>query len=234
MSKLVKTNIAWADYTWNPWQGCHKVSEACKNCYMFRDKERFGQDPNVVVRSKPSTFNKPYKIPDGSWVFTCSWSDFFIKEADDWRADAWKVIRETPKLKYLVLTKRIDRFWDSIHGVPDDWGKENYGHVWLGVTAGNQDEANKAIPLLLKIKAVSPWLKVFVSVEPMIGKVDLTKIIYKPSVPDYLQGEDITIQIDALTGNFDDGIDSGVSTKLDWVIVGVRVDQKPDLPILIG
>ncbi len=57
-----KTKIAWTEYTWNPFHGCHKVSEGCKYCYMFRDKERYGQDPNKVVKSAKSVFNKPLKI----------------------------------------------------------------------------------------------------------------------------------------------------------------------------
>ena len=83
------TGIAWCDATWNPWQGCHKVSEGCKNCYMFRDKKRYGQDPNTVVRSADATFCKPLtwaknreKYASINRVFTCSWSDFFIPEAD--------------------------------------------------------------------------------------------------------------------------------------------------------
>jgi len=79
------SKIEWTQHTWNPWQGCHKVSSGCKNCYMFREKIRYGQEPNVVIRSKDVTFNAPRKWRDRAFVFTCSWSDFFIEEADAWR-----------------------------------------------------------------------------------------------------------------------------------------------------
>jgi len=31
----IETRVTWADITWNPWQGCHKVSTECANCYTF-------------------------------------------------------------------------------------------------------------------------------------------------------------------------------------------------------
>lgn len=65
------TGIEWTDATWNPWQGCHKVSPGCKVCYMFRDKKRYGQDPNTVKRSK-TVFHAPLGWADGKRVFTCS------------------------------------------------------------------------------------------------------------------------------------------------------------------
>ena len=92
-----KTGIAWTDATWNCWQGCHKVSAGWKNCYMFSEKTRYGQNPNVVVRSNPVTFNAPLrwaknpeKYPDIKYIFVDSWSDFFIEEADPWREEAWE------------------------------------------------------------------------------------------------------------------------------------------------
>src|SRR3990167_11527130 len=104
-----KTHINWTEATWNPWHGCIKVSPGCKNCYMYREKNRYGQDPAVVVRSKPATFNAPLKWKEPARVFTCSWSDFFIKQADPWRDEAWDIIYQTPHLTYLILTKRPER-----------------------------------------------------------------------------------------------------------------------------
>src|ERR1039458_4146588 len=96
-----KTGIAWTDATWNCWQGCHKVSAGCKNCYMFSEKTHYGQNPNVVMRSNPVTFNAPLrwaknpeKYPGIKFIFVCSWSDFFIEEADPWREEAWDIRSE--------------------------------------------------------------------------------------------------------------------------------------------
>ena len=157
------TGIAWTNKTWNPWQGCHKVSSGCANCYMFSEKKRYGQDPAMVVRSKPPTFNAPKKWKDPALVFTCSWSDFFIEEADAWRPEAWEIIRATPHLTYQVLTKRPERI--AAH-LPSGWPFPN---VWLGVTTEHQEAADARVPLLLQTEAAVR----FVSCEPLVGRVVL-------------------------------------------------------------
>ena len=183
-----KTGIAWTDHTWNPWQGCHKVSPGCENCYMFRDKRRYGQDPENVHRSSVAIFNAPLKwsknadaalLPHGERVFTCSWSDFFVKEADGkWRDDAWQIIRQTPNLIYQILTKRPQRIEKCLPADSDpdsDWGKQGYQNVWLGVTCENQTDADRRIPLLIQI----PAAKRFLSCEPLLGPgpLDLTRYL---------------------------------------------------------
>src|ERR1700678_4420763 len=98
-----KSNIEWTEATWNPWHGCHKISAGCKNCYMFAEKKRYGQDPDVVVRSK-TTFHDPLRWREPKLIFTCSWSDFMIEEADSWREEAYGIMRITPRHTYQVLT----------------------------------------------------------------------------------------------------------------------------------
>ena len=158
-----ETEIAWTDHTWNPWQGCRPVSPGCTNCYMYREKRRFKQDPATVIRSSRATFNAPLRWKDPAKVFVCSWSDFFIDEADQWRPAAWEIMRKTQHLTYQVLTKRPENIAGRL---PDGWPFLN---VWLGVTAENQDMADARIPVLMEHDAA----KHFVSIEPMIGPVDL-------------------------------------------------------------
>lgn len=157
-----KTAIAWTDHTWNPWRGCRKVSAGCRNCYMFRDQIRYGKDPREIVRAADKTFDAPLKWNGPPLVFTCSWSDFFIEDADKWRPAAWDIIRNTPHLTYQILTKRIHNVRDRL---PEDWPLSN---VWLGVTAENQQAADIRIPELLTI----PAAKRFVSAEPLLGPID--------------------------------------------------------------
>jgi protein gp37 len=109
-----ESKIEWTEATWNPWHGCHKVSQGCKNCYMFRDKARYGQDPNVVVRSK-TKFYDPLKWTEPRTIFTCSWSDFFIEESDAWRDEAFAIMALTPQHTYQVLTKRAERMRDYMN-----------------------------------------------------------------------------------------------------------------------
>lgn len=157
------TNIAWTDATWNPWHGCEKVSPGCKHCYMYREKQRYGQDPRNVTRSK-TTFRAPLKWTKPARVFTCSWSDFFIEEADPWRDEAWEIIRQTPHLTYQILTKRPERMAGRL-----PWTTEPWPHVWLGVSVEDQANADARIPLLLD----TPAAVRFLSVEPLLAAVDL-------------------------------------------------------------
>jgi len=160
-----QTQIGWTEATWNPWHGCIKISPGCKNCYMYRDKERYGQDPRKVVRSK-TTFTDPLKWKEPRVVFTCSWSDFFIAEADEWREDAWDIIRNTPQHTYQILTKRPERIADHL---PSDWDRQDrWKHVCLGVSCENQETADERIPILLQTPASVHW----VSAEPLLGPID--------------------------------------------------------------
>ncbi|MBR0263845.1 MAG: DUF5131 family protein [Prevotella sp.] len=34
---------------WNLWHGCHKKSEGCQHCYVFRRDAEFEKDSNVVT-----------------------------------------------------------------------------------------------------------------------------------------------------------------------------------------
>jgi protein gp37 len=162
------TGIAWTQKTWNCWQGCHKVSPGCKHCYMYSEKIRYGQKPDVVVRSKPPTFLAPLKWNEPALVFTCSWSDFFLEEADEWRDEAFDVIRKTPHLTYQILTKRPERI-DACR--PGDWPFPN---VWLGVSAENQETLDARIPLLLE----TPAAVRFLSLEPLLASVKLAHGVY--------------------------------------------------------
>ncbi len=160
-----KSNISWTDATWNPWRGCRKVSTGCKHCYMFRQQKQYGRDPHTVVRSK-TTFRDPLKWREPQKVFVCSWSDFFIEEADDgWRAEAWDVMRQAPQHTYILLTKRPERI---IECLPGDWST-GWPNVWLGVSVEDQTVADERIPVLLGVPAAVRWL----SCEPLLGPINL-------------------------------------------------------------
>ncbi len=202
----LNSGISWTDHSWNPWQGCRKVSPGCLHCYMYRDKHRFGHDPETVVRSKPATFAAPLKWKEPAKVFVCSWSDFFIEDADAWRDEAWEIMRRTPHLTYMLLTKRAENIKDRL---PPDWPMKN---VWLGVTAENQETANKRIPLLLDIPAVCR----FVSVEPMISPVSLSAWMwesyeYRDRLNGYLSGDDGDVCVVS---------SCRPSGKIGWIICG--------------
>lgn len=158
------SKIQWTNHTWNPWTGCKHVSEGCDNCYMFRDMSRWGRKGGNITRTTPATFNKPLSYKEPAMVFTCSWSDFFIEQADVWRADAWDIIRRTPHLIYQILTKRPERIKECL---PPDWGT-GYPNVWLGVTCENQATYNTRWPILSQIPA---FIR-FISFEPLLEIIE--------------------------------------------------------------
>jgi len=167
------TGISWTDHTWNPWQGCTRVSPGCANCYMFAEREgRFGIPSGTVVRSSPATFRKPLSK---AWstpakVFTCSWSDWFHPGADEWRPEAWEVIRQSPHLTFQILTKRPKRILEHL---PSDWG-DGWRNVWLGVSVESQQFMQRAWVL-----ADVPAAVRFVSAEPLLGPLQFEPRVIK-------------------------------------------------------
>jgi len=186
------SKIQWTEATWNPWRGCHKVSAGCKYCYMFRTMNRWHQDGNVPVRSK-TTFRDPLKWKEPKLIFTCSMSDWFVEEADEWRPEAWDIIRQTPHHTYQILTKRPERILECL---PGDWG-DGWPNVWLGVSVEDQQSANTRIPLLLMVPAVVHYL----SCEPLLSAVDLAMVD---------QNKHFWLPDPAIPG----------ATAIDWVIIG--------------
>lgn len=162
-----KTGIEWTDSTWNPWMGCTKVSQGCKNCYMFREQERYGHDPSTLRRSK-TTFEDPLKWKDPRRIFVCSWSDFFHEDVPwEWRKEAYDIMFECSHHTFLILTKRP---WEIGRYMSYDWW-EIVDNAWLGITAENQETFIKRMPYLAKI----PAAKKFVSAEPLLGMLDISQ-----------------------------------------------------------
>lgn len=172
------TEIAWCDSTFNPWWGCTKVSPGCDNCYAERDSNRWspGLWGVTAARRKMSDqyWRQPYQwnlkaIKEGTRprVFCASMGDVFDNHPDVLfsRNHLWAVIRETQHLDWLILTKRIG---NAVHMLPEDW-EDGYANVWLGISVVNQAEADRDIPKLLK----TPAALRFLSVEPMLGRIDL-------------------------------------------------------------
>lgn len=180
------TKIEWADSTWNPWIGCMKVSPACDHCYAEDMMDtRYGRvqwggpgkGAGTRARTSAAYWRKPLQWQKQApqfydqhgrhrRVFCASLADVFDNEVPvQWRVDLWNLIRETPHLIWMLLTKRpqniegmLPRFWDEISN-----------SVWLGTTAEDQARADRNIPHLLKHDCAVR----FVSCEPLLGPIDL-------------------------------------------------------------
>jgi len=157
---------------WNPWRGCHKYSEGCKFCYIHKGDSRRGVDTNQIVKTEqfyaPVAKNKKgeYKIKSGQIVYLCFSTDFLIEDADGWRDECWKMMKERSDLTFLFLTKRIERFLDCI---PNDWN-DGYDNVVIGCTVENQDTASFRLSIFDKL----PIKHKNIICQPLIEKVDLS------------------------------------------------------------
>jgi len=172
---MKRSTISWCDYSGgdlNFVTGCTPVSEGCANCYAAAIYKRFGRDFSKVLTcggKLDRLFTKGFPAFDnvrGSYsrplCFVCDTGDLFHEAVPvDFVRRAIGLMRWwRTDVDWVILTKRPENIPGDILW-PDN--------VWLGVTAENQEMADKRIPLLLKVPA-----KVrFVSVEPMLERVDL-------------------------------------------------------------
>jgi protein gp37 len=215
------TDISWADDTFNPWEGCQKVSPACDGCYAEARNLRYAPKGSVDApnwgpdaprrRTSASNWAKPLKwereqkelvdrysairvYPDQAasdpppprFVFCASLADVFDNAVPpEWRRDLFDLIRATPHLTWLLLTKRsgniVKLFTDTLdpaygpNGEEGDWYLPD---VWprnaaIGCTVVTQEEADRDIPKLLAAKAALNPAFAFVSMEPLMERVDM-------------------------------------------------------------
>lgn len=179
------TKIEWTEETWSPIIGCSKLSPGCDHCYAERMAVRLASNPKVsapyplVVKdghwTGKTAFNfeslgKPAKWKKPKMIFVCSMGDLFHESVKiAWLDHVFKVISNIKHHTYLILTKRPK----NMKAYFDNRNDPTLQNVWLGVTAENQEQADKRIPILLQIPAV----KHFVSIEPMLGPVNLLQTI---------------------------------------------------------
>ena len=170
------TSISWTDATFNPWIGCTRVSPACDHCYAARDNDRRGWVEGWGAgvprkRTSENNWNKPRqwnrKAAETGYrprVFCASLADVFDNEVEQaWRDDLWQLIRETPLLRWILLTKRIG---NAPKMLPPDWP---FSHVGLMATIVTQQEWDRDFHKLMAVPAA--WRGV--SAEPLLGCIDI-------------------------------------------------------------
>lgn len=158
------------EISWNLWHGCHKKSEGCKNCYVYRRDESIGKDSNSVYKTK--SFNLPiskdrkgnYKYPSGTVFDTCFSSDFFLEDADIWRQDALDIIKERSDCLFFLITKRPERILKVMD--PKD-----YPNLHIACTMENQKRVDERFPIYMNIDMDYHGLMF----EPMLEEIDLDK-----------------------------------------------------------
>ena len=156
---------------WNPWHGCVKKSEGCACCYMYfldRLRGKNGKDIRRISKMADYLLHKnadgSFKIKSGERIRVCMTSDFFLKEADSWRDEAWEIMRRRPDVVFILITKRPERV---IECLPKE--KYPFDNIQLNVTAENQKRADERLPLLAGL----PFEHLGVMVAPFIAPVSL-------------------------------------------------------------
>jgi protein gp37 len=194
----------WWDVSWNPITGCSKISPGCANCYAERISKLFRGPDGFKVTIHQDRFKQPYHWKKSRRVFVCDMGDLFHVDVPFAEINrVFKTISACPQHEFLILTKRAERMAEYFERFP-----VACGDVWIGVTAENQEMADKRIPILLSI----PGFRKFVSVEPMLVPVELEKnwcgylTGWTTDADDDGRGNPIPVQVQ--------------TDKLDWVVLG--------------
>lgn len=254
------SKIEWTHHTFNPWRGCTKVSDGCRNCYAETMSRRnpatlgIWGDNGTRVLGAENYWKQPLRWNThraqcgicGYWnhptwkicqkknctgtendfvfvkrprVFCASLADVFEDrpELNTPRARLFDLMRQTPNLDWLLLTKRPENIIHLIYQLPlDFWPQETrdmainwlYGNppknVWIGTSVENQEMADRRIPELLKVPA-----KVrFLSCEPLLGDI---KWLCAPNERPQPRG---------IGTDYEWHPKGCIDTAIDWVIVG--------------
>lgn len=218
---MATTGIEYGQTAWNPITGCSKISEACQNCWAERMSKRlagrygYPSDKPFSITLHPDRLAEPLRWKKPRTVLVSFMGDLFHDDVPDSFLDQiFAVMAKAQQHTFLVLTKRPERannyilramydedccyggWYEAIEklGIPDATPLEN---IWVGVTIENQSRADERIPFLLQI----PSKVRFVSIEPMLGPVDIIKAMDFAMI-----NGDVPVQ--------------GIAQWLHWVICG--------------
>jgi len=174
---------------WDVVDGCSPASEGCLNCYgatfaATRGKHmaRFKGLAKYVngrgewsgeVRLREDALDEPLRVRKPTTFFVNSKSDLFHEKVPmEFIARAWATMIQCLELghRFIVLTKRPERMADFVRYAWVGRAQDRRSrHIWLGVSVENQVRADERIHVLM----ATPAAVRFVSVEPMLGPVNL-------------------------------------------------------------
>lgn len=211
-----KTGIEWTNHSWNPTTGCSKASPGCINCYAERMSKRlagrFGYpaDEPFAVTLHPDRLDMPLRLRKPSRIFVDSMGDLFHKDVPfDFIRQVFATMWTAERHTFQVLTKRPRRMTEFMHWYAGRLREDGLNialplpNVWLGVSVEDQTRADERIPLLLQ----TPAAVRFLSIEPLLGPMDLRRGYVHRHFPDHITR---------------DGRAIGAKLNIHWVIVGAE------------
>jgi protein gp37 len=197
---------------------------------------------NGQVRLNPLWLHQPLRWSKPRMIFVCAHGDLFHESVpDDWIDTVFAVMALAKQHVFQVLTKRPERMRKYFEylgyraeqiGIDAEYisGLDRHlpdlsqrwtlplSNVWLGVSVENQEAADKRIPILLDTPAAVRWI----SAEPLLGKINLSKCGNSNRQVDALTGTETTGNPISSFGKagFDQIVRYGWHKKIDWLVVG--------------
>lgn len=231
------THIQWTDATWNPWEGCTKVSPGCLHCYAETRNQRFSGGANWGKgkprrRTSATNWKQPLKWDRDSLasegiaddpkhhefrrvprVFCASLADWLDDEVPvEWLRDLLALIGQTPHLDWQLLTKRPENWRTRLEKVAE---LEIEGITGIGVV--------QAIEWLKGTARSNVWIGT--SVEDQVrANLRIPQLLKIPAKVRFLSCEplleplefsDVTKRLDVVEQLGKRALDG-----IDWVIIG--------------
>lgn len=218
------SKIEWTDHTFNPWWGCMKVGPGCDHCYAETLDKRTGGEHWGAGAPRRRTSEKNWNLmrrlnekaqKSGIYpkVFCASMADVFDNEVpEQWRIDLFELIRECQHLNWMLLTKRIGNVTKML---PDVFDRGDYSHVGIMATVVNQEEADRDIPKLMRLKKEQNLSWIGLSCEPLLGPIHLGYLGWPGGETRPRDGYNALIGIRYENGDIAERL-----PKIDWVICG--------------
>lgn len=237
--------IEWCDHTVNLWWGCYEVHAGCDNCYAKQQSNRYHgphllwqqQGPRMEIKSAFSDLKlyqaRAEKEDKKYFIFMNSMSDIFEKPmplinfvhepaidssdgspvCTDYLRD--KFFNEISERKYenlifLLLTKRPSNILKMI---PLSWIAMPPHNVIYGTSVIDQETANTLIPQLVKVPG-----KRFLSMEPLLGSVDLMYKVLNYGISGWLETKERVAKKQIEYRQM--GFEVIPENPIHWIIVG--------------
>lgn len=175
------SKIEWTDNTFNPWEGCVKISPACDNCYAAARDNRLHQGANWGKDAARFPHTDSYWRQPLKWnrdaeasgkrarVFCGSLCDVMEDRPDlqRYRERLYLLIERTPNLDWLLLTKRPQNFRRFL---PESWLETPLPNVW-GMTTVESNTYHWRIDALI----ATPFAIRGLSCEPLLENLRIEK-----------------------------------------------------------
>ncbi|MFH1628375.1 MAG: DUF5131 family protein [Pseudomonadota bacterium] len=209
--------LSWVD-------GCTPCSPGCEHCWTLAMEKRFrfkdsrhwdgSRVHDMSIQTHPERLSIPLKRRKPT-VYAI-WNDFWHESVpDDFQYKAIEVMAGCNQHTFLVLTKRPNIATKYFEDNKSEYWDAPYPNIFWGLTICNQQEADEKIPIFLRVPG-----KKFLSIEPMLGKIDISEYInlhWKPTAGIDLDSPQFEPRANAvILGGETSGNRPGREMKIEW------------------